>query len=259
MRPPLQAVDWVLDFLVGRIDREGIRGLATEFGEAGPKQVAEKPIPSRLTIGGERHSVSAMGGGTCAGRTVDGVIVQLREPGGAGPARHPLRKIKAVVDAALAALDADFERLYAGEGRPSIAPERLMRAASCRSCSRSAPNAVDGAVAVQSVFRWFVGLSIDEPVWVPTVFTKNRDRLLTTEMSRKLMAAILAHEKVAPLLSDDHFSVDGTLVEAWASFKSFRPKSPTSDAPPPDADPPPPASTGAGRKAYDTAGTEQVR
>jgi hypothetical protein len=105
------------------------------------------------------------------------------------------------------------------------------------------------------LFRWFVGLSIDEPVWVPTVFTKNRDRLLTTEMSRKLMAAILAHEKVAPLLSDDHFSVDGTLVEAWASFKSFRPKSPTSDAPPPDADPPPPASTGAGRKAYDTAGT----
>ena len=92
-------------------------------------------------------------------------------------------------------------------------------------------------------------------MWVPTVFTKNRDRLLTTEMSRKLMAAILAHEKVAPLLSDDHFSVDGTLVEAWASFKSFRPKSPTSDAPPPDADPPPPASTGAGRKAYDTAGT----
>ena len=76
------------------------------------------------------------------------------------------------------------------------------------------------------LFRWFVGLSIDEPVWVPTVFTKNRDRLLTTDMSQKLMAAILAHEKVAPLLSDDHFSVDGTLVEAWASFKSFKPKSP---------------------------------
>jgi transposase len=71
------------------------------------------------------------------------------------------------------------------------------------------------------LFRWFVGLSIDDPVWVPTVFTKNRDRLLNTEMSHKLLAAILAHEKVAPLLSGDHFSVDGTLVEAWASFKSF--------------------------------------
>ncbi len=73
------------------------------------------------------------------------------------------------------------------------------------------------------LFRWFVGLGIDEPVWVPTVFSKNRDRLLNTGIARKFLAAILAHEKVAPLLSDDHFSVDGTLVEAWASFKSFRP------------------------------------
>jgi len=104
------------------------------------------------------------------------------------------------------------------------------------------------------LFRWFVGLSIDEPVWVPTVFTKNRDRLLTTDMARKLMTAILAHEKVAPLLSDDHFSVDGTLVEAWASFKSFRPKSSASSAPPPGADPPPPpASAGTGREADGTA------
>ena len=88
------------------------------------------------------------------------------------------------------------------------------------------------------LFRWFVGLSIDEPVWVPTVFTKNRDRLLNTQMSQKLLAAILAHEKVAPLLSDDHFSVDGTLVQAWASFKSFKPKAADPDDRPP-ADPPP--------------------
>ncbi len=74
------------------------------------------------------------------------------------------------------------------------------------------------------LFRWFVGIGIDDPVWVPTVFTKNRDRLLNTEMSRKVMAAILAHREVKPLLSDDHFSVDGTLVKAWASMKSFRPK-----------------------------------
>ena len=83
------------------------------------------------------------------------------------------------------------------------------------------------------LFRWFVGLGIDDPVWVPTVFTKNRDRLLTTEMSRKVMEAILAHREVAPLLSDDHFSVDGTLVKAWASMKSFQPKA---GGTPPDDD-----------------------
>ena len=74
------------------------------------------------------------------------------------------------------------------------------------------------------MFRWFVGLGIDDLVWVPTVFTKNRDRLLTTEMSRKVMVAILTHREVVPLLSDEHFSVDGTLVKAWASKKSFQPK-----------------------------------
>lgn len=93
------------------------------------------------------------------------------------------------------------------------------------------------------LFRWFVGLGIDDPVWVPTVFTKNRDRLLTTEMSRKVMAAILAHREVAPLLSDDHFSVDGTLVKAWASMKSFQPKA--GDTPPDDdpGSPPGPDTT----------------
>ncbi len=94
------------------------------------------------------------------------------------------------------------------------------------------------------MFRWFVGLGIDYQVWVPTVFTKNRDRLLTTEMSRKVMAAILAHREVAPLLSDEHFSVDGTLVKAWASMKSFQPKA---EASPPDddgpGDPPAPDTT----------------
>jgi hypothetical protein len=88
------------------------------------------------------------------------------------------------------------------------------------------------------LFRWFVGLGIDDPVWVPTVLTKNRDRLLTTEMSRKVMAAILTHREVAPLLSDDHFSVDGTLIKAWASMKSFQPKA---DDTPPDDNPGSPA------------------
>jgi len=156
------------------------------------------------------------------------------------PARHPLRKIKGVVDAALVSLDAEFEALYAGEGRPSIAPERLLRAALVQILfSIRSERQLMEQLEYNLLFRWFVGLSIDESVWVPTVFTKNRDRLLTTEMSQKLMAAILAHADVAPLLSDDHFSVDGTLVEAWASFKSFKPKaSAAGDRPP--ADPPPP-------------------
>jgi transposase len=156
------------------------------------------------------------------------------------PARHPLRKIKAVVDTALASLDADFSALYASEGRPSIAPERLLRAALVQILfSIRSERQLMEQLEYNLLFRWFVGLSIDEPVWVPTVFTKNRDRLLTTDISQKLMTAILAHEKVAPLLSDDHFSVDGTLVEAWASFKSFKPKAADPDDRPP-ADPPPP-------------------
>jgi transposase len=155
------------------------------------------------------------------------------------PARHPLRKIKAVVDPALASLDADFNRLYASEGRPSIAPERLLRAALVQILfSIRSERQLMEQLEYNLLFRWFVGLAIDEPVWVPTVFSKNRDRLLTTDIARKLMAAILAHEKVAPLLSDDHFSVDGTLVEAWASFKSFRPKQPATAAPPDDPSPP---------------------
>lgn len=152
------------------------------------------------------------------------------------PAHHPLRKIRQVVNDALASLDAEFEALYTDFGRPSIPPERLIRASllqilfSVRS-ERQLMEQMD----YNLMFRWFVGLGIDDPVWVPTVFTKNRDRLLTTEMSRKVMAAILAHREVAPLLSDEHFSVDGTLVKAWASMKSFQPKA---DAAPPDDEAP---------------------
>ena len=159
------------------------------------------------------------------------------------PARYPLRLIRRIVNDALARLDAEFEVLYTDFGCPSIAPERLIRASllqilfSIRS-ERQLMEQMD----YNLLFRWFVGLSIDDPVWVPTVFSKNRDRLLTTDMSRKVMAAILAHPEVRPLLSDEHFSVDGTLVKAWASMKSFQPKEST--ASPQDDDPggpPPPA------------------
>ncbi|RRH68867.1 IS5 family transposase, partial [Falsigemmobacter faecalis] len=141
------------------------------------------------------------------------------------PARHPLRKIRQVVNAALASLDEVFATLYTDFGRPSIAPERLIRASLLQILFsiRSERQLIE-QMEYNLLFRWFVGLGVDDPVWVPTVFSKNRDRLLSTEMSREVMAAILAHREVASLLSDVHFSVDGTLVKAWASMKSFRPK-----------------------------------
>ena len=158
------------------------------------------------------------------------------------PAHHPLRVIRRIVNDALASLDAEFDTLYTREGRPSIAPERLIRASLLQMLfSIRSERQLMEQMDYNLLFRWFVGLGIDDPVWVPTVFTKNRDRLLTTDMSRKVMAAILAHPEVEPLLSDEHFSVDGTLVKAWASMKSFQPKD---SAPPHDDDPggPPPPS-----------------
>ena len=152
------------------------------------------------------------------------------------PARHPLRKVRQIVNDALASLDAEFDRLYSAEGRPSIAPERLIRASLIQILfSIRSERQLMEQMQYNLLFRWFVGLGIDDPVWVATVFTKNRDRLLTTEMSRKLLAAILAHRDVAPLLSDEHFSVDGTLIKAWASMKSFQPKA--TGTPPDDEDP----------------------
>lgn len=158
------------------------------------------------------------------------------------PARHPLRKIRQIVNDALDSLDPELDRLYSIEGRPSIPPERLIRASLIQILfSVRSERQLMEQMQYNLLFRWFVGLGIDDPVWVPTVFTKNRDRLLTTKMSRKFMAAILAHREVEPLLSDEHFSVDGTLIKAWASMKSFQPKA---DTAPPDqgggpGDPPP--------------------
>jgi transposase len=148
------------------------------------------------------------------------------------PTKHPLRQIKVIVDAALAALDAEFAKLYAGGGRPSIPPERLLRATLLQMFfSIRSERQLMEHLQYNLLYRWFVGLGIDDPVWVATVFTKNRDRLLNAEIARKFLAEILAHKQVKPLLSDEHFSVDGTLVEAWASLKSFRAKD-GSDEPP---------------------------
>ena len=158
------------------------------------------------------------------------------------PAGHPLRKVRRIVNDALTSLDAEFDRLYSAEGRPSIAPERLLRASLLQILfSVRSERQLMEQMQYNLLFRWFVGLGIDDPVWVPTVFSKNRDRLLTTDIARKFLAAILAHCEVAPLLSDEHFSVDGTLVKAWASMKSFQPKA--EDTPPDNDDPGDPPST----------------
>ena len=175
------------------------------------------------------------------------------------PARHPLRTILVIVNAALKALDAEFARLYAPVGRPSIPPERLLRAVLIQMLfSIRSETQLMEQLQYNLLFRWFVGLGIDEAVWVPTVFTKNRDRLLNAQIARKFLSAILAHEEVAPLLSDEHFSVDGTLVEAWASMKSFQPKTAaTADEPPVDDTGSGPASVAdsAASPAQDTSPT----
>jgi transposase/IS5 family transposase len=168
------------------------------------------------------------------------------------PAGHPLRTIREFVNAALAALDAEFARLYSADGRPSIAPERLLRAALIQILfSIRSERQLMEQMEYNLLFRWFVGLGIDDPVWVPTVFSKNRDRLLNTDIARKFLAAILAHKDVAPLLSDEHFSVDGTLIEAWASMKSFQPKAGTDGSEPPAA-----GSGGEGQASADAQACE---
>src|SRR5919109_293330 len=153
------------------------------------------------------------------------------------PARHPLRLIRAVVNEALATLDAEFARLYAAGGRPSIAPEKLLRGSLLQAFfSIRSERQLMEQLDYNLLFRWFVGLGLDDAVWDHSTYSKNRDRLLEADVARKVLKAILAHPKVAALLSDEHFSVDGTLVQAWASMKSFQAKAsePTggADAPP---------------------------
>lgn len=149
------------------------------------------------------------------------------------PADHPLRLIRAQVNAALDRLSPVFDQLYSGAGRPSIAPEKLLRALLVQAFfSVRSERQLIQQLTYNMLFRWFVGLSLDAPIWDPTVFTKNRDRLLEGDVARAVLAEILADPKVKGLLSNEHFSVDGTMIDAWASIKSFRAKD-GDDAPPP--------------------------
>ena len=140
-------------------------------------------------------------------------------------AKHPIRPFKKMVNEILSDMDTDLDGLYADSGRPSIAPEYLLRASilqilySVRS-ERQLMDQIDFNI----LFRWFVGLSIDAPVWDHSTFTKNRDRLLESDIARLFFAKVVERARKKRFLSDDHFTVDGTLIEAWASMKSFQPK-----------------------------------
>jgi transposase len=150
------------------------------------------------------------------------------------PAEHPLRPIRVMADAALKALSPVFHRMYAGWGRPSIAPEKLLRALLLQILyTIRSERMLMEQLEYNLLFRWFVGLNADEPVWVPTVFSKNRDRLLEGDIAQKFFDRILKQAEAARLTSDEHFSVDGTLIEAWASQKSFQRKG-QPEPPPPD-------------------------
>ena len=155
------------------------------------------------------------------------------------PKDHPLRAIRAMADTALKDLSKRFDGIYAALGRPSIAPERLLRALLLQVLyTVRSERLLMEQLDYNLLFRWFVGLSIDDPVWDVTVFTKNRDRLLEAEVSEAFFAAVLAQARQRDLLSDEHFTVDGTLIEAWAGQKSFKRKDEQADKTPPHDDDP---------------------
>ena len=149
------------------------------------------------------------------------------------PAKHPLRPIRLTVDEVLKALSPDFSGLYSAFGRPSIPPEKLLRALLLQVLyTVRSERMLMEQLEYNLLFRWFVGLNMDEAVWVPTVFIKNRDRLLEGDIAEKFFQLVLTQARVADLLSDEHFSVDGTLIEAWASHACFQRKD--QPTPPPD-------------------------
>lgn len=155
------------------------------------------------------------------------------------PAGHPIRKIRTMVDEALRQMDAGFSAMYSERGRPSIAPERLLRAQLLMVLySISGEERLMEQLNYNLLFRWFVGLEMDDPVWDASVFSKNRERLIEAEVSQQFLLAVVEQARAAQLLSEEHFTVDGTLLQAWANRRSFRPK----------ADPPDRGTGARGRK-----------
>ena len=141
------------------------------------------------------------------------------------PADHPIRAIRVMVDEAMRGMDARFSAMYAKRGRPSIAPERLLRAQLLMVLySISSERRLMEQLDYNLLFRWFVGLEMDDAVWDATVFSKNRERLIEADVSQQLLLAVVEHAREKQLLSEEHFTVDGTLIQAWASRRSFREK-----------------------------------
>ena len=141
------------------------------------------------------------------------------------PAQHPLRTIRAIVNDVLAALDAEFAALYEGTGRQSVAPERLLRASLLQAFySVRSERQLMEQINYNLLFRWFVGLGIDDAVWDHSTFSKNRDRLLDADVAAKFLEAVLRHRQVKRFLSDDHFSVDGTLVKLGPRSRASAPR-----------------------------------
>ena len=169
---------------------------------------------------------------------------------------HPLRTIRALTDETLAAMERELAALYSGGGRPSIAPQMLLRAMLLQAIySVRSERQLMERMAFDLLFRWFVGLGADEAVWDASTFSKNRERLLEGDVAARFLAALMARPRVKRLLSSDHFSVDGTLIEAWSSMKSLMPRLEAgqppegSDQEPPRSPPPspsPPASPSSG-------------
>lgn len=146
---------------------------------------------------------------------------------------HPLRAIRTIVNAALLALEREFAGLYAPIGRPSIPPEKLLRAMLLQAFySIRSERQLMERLEYDLLFRWFVGIGVDDAAWDHSTFSKNRDRLLEGDIAAKFLTAVLAQPRVNRLLSSEHFSVDGTLIEAWASMKSFKPRDGSGDDPP---------------------------
>jgi transposase len=140
------------------------------------------------------------------------------------PEKHPLRPIRVMVDAALESMSGRFDEMYAKAGRPSIAPERLLRALLLQALySIRSERMLVEQLEYNLLFRWFVGLNMSEPAWNHAVFSKNRERLLAGDVAHELFACVVEQARALKLLSDEHFTVDGTLIEAWASHKSFKP------------------------------------
>src|SRR5260370_14362537 len=165
----------------------------------------------------------------------EGDVFSYMPPGQRVRKDHPLRRVRAMVDKVVKELSPEFDKMYSKVGRPSIPPEQLLRALLLQMlCSVRSERMLMEEIDYNILFRWFVGLNLDDAVWDATVFTKNRDRLLEAEVAKEFLSLVVEQARGQGWASEEHFTVDGSLLEAWASVKSFQPKNQKSSPPPDD-------------------------